>query len=253
MIGKISLLGRKTYKVNDKITVNIPTVRLTRGENVEDENDFWSEVNLFTVSPDDMVCELDDLGIDFTKMSDYSLFIFLYSVQREEKISRSANDLLFADFNLWNLKLLERENGYALVNEDGETIIDEEVYGELSDLITFITGHDKPKRFKPVNEMARQRWIKKERRKKEIEKEKQKRQKGKRQSGGVLDGIILRLVCNANFPYNFETVNDVTLFDLLYSLKQIEKDTSVSDLMQGRLVGDDLKKYSKEQLSRYVL
>ena len=102
------------------------------------------------------------------------------------------------------------------------------------------------------NNFARQRWLKKVKRKKEIETEKRKNSDGK-SFGGVLDGIILRLVCNANFPYNFETINDVTLYDLIYSLKQIEKDISVSDLMQGRLVGDDLKKYSDKQLSRYVL
>ncbi len=249
MAEKISLLGRKTYKVSDKVTVNIPTVRLTRGENAEDEGEFWNEVTLFTVSPDDMVPELDNAGIDFTKMSDYELFVLMYTLQHDEKISRSVNDLLFADFNLWQLELAQSENGYVFVDENGETVIDEMIYNKLSSLIAFITGHEKPKRKKFGNEFSRQKWIKKERRKKEM----RKANKADEVSGGVLDGIILRLVCNANFPYNFETINDVTLFDLIYSLKQIEKDVSVTDLMQSRLVGVDLKKFSDKQLSRYVL
>ena len=77
MIEKISLLGRRTYKVNDKVTINIPTVRLARGENIKDENDFWSEISLFTVSPEDMVVELTDFGIDFTKIDEYELFVLI--------------------------------------------------------------------------------------------------------------------------------------------------------------------------------
>lgn len=255
MTEKVSLLGRKTYKVTDKVTINIPTVGMTRGQNDEEENDFWSEVSLFTITPDDMLLDLDKLNIDFTKMSDYSLFVFLFSMQREEKISKSANDLLFVGFNLWQLELRQSGESFVLVDETDEIVIDEGVYNKLSDLITFITGHEKPKRLKFVSEGTRQSWLRKERRKREIEIEKAKRAKKKSRSssGGVLDGIILRLVCNANFPYDFETINNVTLFDLIYSLKQIEKDASVTDLMQSRLVGVDLKKFSNEQLSRYVL
>lgn len=250
MSARISLLGRKTYKISDKVTVNIPTVRLVRGDNAEDEEIFWNETGLFTVSADDLALDLDKMGIDFTVVSDYSVFIMLYSMRKNDMKEKTA-DLLFGGFNLWELELVQTENGYVLTDGGGEVVIDEEIYNRLSDVITLITGHEKPKRIKFGNNFARQRWLKKVRRKKEIEAEKQKN--AEKNSSGVLDGIILRLVCNANFPYNFETINDVTLYDLIYSLKQIEKDISVSDLIQGRLVGDDLKKYSDKQLSRFVL
>lgn len=249
MIEKVSLLGRKTYKISDKVTVNIPTVGLTRGENVEDENNFWSEIGLFTISPDDMCVDLENYGIDFTQMSEYSLFTLLFSLQRDEKLSQQTPDLLFSDFSLWELELVQINGKFVLIDSDKEVVIDEEIYNKLSDIISFITGHKKPKRLKFGNKFARKKWVEKEKRKREIAKKKKPKDTG----GGVLDGIILRLVCNANFPYNFETVNDVTLFDLLYSLKQIEKDVSVTDLMQSRLVGVDLKKFTDKQLSRYVL
>lgn len=251
MTEKISLLGRKTYKVTDKVTINIPTVGMTRGENTEEENDFWSEVNLFVITPDDMLIDLDKLGVDFTQMSDYSLFVFLYSIQCEDKRKKTVNDLLFADFNLWQLELKQTESGYVFTDDNGEVVIDEEIYNKLSELIAYITGHEKPKRLKFAGENTRKSWVRKEKRKREIRLKKEKKKKNN--SGGALDGIILRLVCNANFPYNFETINNVTLFDLIYSLKQIEKDAAVTDLMQSRLVGVDLSKFSPEQLSRYVL
>lgn len=250
--NKISLLGRKTYKVTDKITVNIPTVGLVRGENAEDEENFWSEVGLFSISADDIALDLEKMGIDFTAVSDYSVFVMLYSARKSDMSKSGASDLLFEGFNLWGLNLMQSENSYVFTDASGDIILNEEIYDKLSDVIMLITGHKKPKRMKFANNFARQRWLKKVRRKKEIETEKRKSSQEKN-SCGVLDGIILRLVCNANFPYNFETINEVTLYDLIYSLKQIEKDISVSDLMQGRLVGDDLKKYSDKQLSRYVL
>ena len=43
------------HPVYDNVTINIPTVRLVRGENIKEENEFWNEVSLFTVSPEDMV------------------------------------------------------------------------------------------------------------------------------------------------------------------------------------------------------
>lgn len=252
MSAKISLLGRKSYKISDKVIVNIPTVRLVRGDNAEDEENFWSEAGLFSISADDIALDLEKIGIDFTAVSDYSVFMMLYSARKSDMPKGGAVDLLFEGFNLWELELVQTENEYVFMDSDGNVIIDEDIYNRLSDVITLITGHEKPKRMKFGNNFARQRWLKKVKRKKEIETEKRKNSNGK-SFGGVLDGIILRLVCNANFPYNFETINDVTLYDLIYSLKQIEKDISVSDLMQGRLVGDDLKKYSDKQLSRYVL
>lgn len=252
MSAKISLLGRRSYKISDKVIVNIPTVRLVRGENAEDEENFWSEAGLFSISADDIALDLEKMGIDFTAVSDYSVFVMLYSVRKSDMLKSGAVDLLFKTFNFWELELMQTENGYVFTDSGGDVVINEDIYNKLSDVITLITGHEKPKRMKFGNNYARQRWLKKVVRKREIEAAKRKNSMEK-SAGGVLDGIILRLVCNANFPYNFETINDVTLYDLIYSLKQIEKDISVSDLIQGRLVGDDLKKYSDKQLSRYVL
>lgn len=254
MTEKISLLGRRTYKVSDRVTINIPTVRLARGENIEEENEFWSEVSLFTISPDDMVVELDDCGIDFSKIDEYELFVLMFSLQKDDKIVKNTKDLLFVGFNLWELEAVKNSDNFVLVDNNGDVVIDKAVYCKLSGLLAFITGHEKKKRKKFGTQQAKKRWIEYKRRKKEIAKEKAKRDKGaNRASGSMLDGIILRLVCNANFPYNFETVNDITLFDLIYSLKQIERDIGVTDLMQSRLVGVDLRKFSDKQLSRYVL
>jgi hypothetical protein len=82
-------------------------------------------------------------------------------------------------------------------------------------------------------------------------KEKARKEKDKNES--ILDSIILRLVCNSNFPYDFESIQNVTIYDTMYGLKQIDKDISVGEIMDSRLVGTDLNKLPKEALSRYVI
>lgn len=248
MQGKtFSLLGRRTYKISNRISVNIPTVRMVRGENEEDESDFWQEVGMFTTSSYDMVVELDDMGLDFTKTSDYMVLVIQFLALREEKVKKNVPDLLFEGIDFWKLQVLRENDNTVFVDENSEIVINEKIYNAISDVLTCVTGHEKPKRIK-YDDFLRRRYIEDCR-----ESQKRKRKPKKNRSGGVLDGIILRLVCNANFPYNFETVNDVTLYDLIYSLKQIEKDISVTDLMQSRLVGADLKKLAPEQLSRFIL
>lgn len=250
MQGKtLSLIGRRTYKVNDKISVNIPTVGMVRGENEEDEAVFWQEAGMFTTSSYDIVVDLDDMGLDFTKTSDYAVFVIQFLLWRDSKLENNVPDLLFNGFNLWELQISELDGETVFVDENNEIVINEEVYNRLSEILTYITGHEKPKRVK-YDDYIRQQYIEDCR---ESRKRQKKRKPKNDRSNGALDGIILRLVCNANFPYDFETVNNVTLFDLIYSLKQIEKDINVTDLMQGRLVGADLKKLPPEQLSRFVL
>lgn len=125
-------------------------------------------------------------------------------------------------------------------------IINEFIYEDLCELISDMTGHRRtpPKKF--GNDFAKKMRIKQDYK----NKEKARNQKDK---SDVLGSIILRLVCNANFPYNYETVGEITIHDLLCSLKQIDKDIQVSDLMQSRLVGNDLSKIPREELSRFVV
>lgn len=244
-LEKLSLIGRKSYKYNDNIIINIPTLKQVRGDNEEEESLFWSDVNMFVQTPSDMISELDSMGIDFEQMSDYGLFVLFFLTKKEN--DNPHNSILFQNFSFWDLDLQENDGQIVLQNKDNITIIDETVYNDISKIISMITGHKKTPKKKFGNAFAK---------KKRIEhdyKQKEKIKSDNEKNSNVLDGIILRLVCNANFPYNFETIQDVTIYDLIFSLKQIDKDIEVTDLMQTRLVGNDLSKVSNEQLSRFVL
>lgn len=243
-VEKISLIGRKNFKYNENITINIPTLRQIR-DGIDDESLFWNEVNLFIQTPTDMISELDSVDIDFEQISDYELFIFLFSLKK--KSSTLNKSILFCNFSLWDLNICNDKDKYFLADSNGKMIIDIDVYNDISKIISVVSGYSKTKRKKFGNAYAKKKRIEQD------YKQKEKLRTQNNEQSNVLDSIILRLVCNTNFPYNFETIQDVTIYDLFQSLRQIDKDIEVTDLMQSRLVGNDLSKIPSKQLSRFIL
>ena len=90
-MATLSFLYRKEYSVNDRIHVVIPTV----GDILEDEDAYYGMVTAFTAMPIDLMVQLDDLGIDFTELTDYDVFLLLFNGIRE-----SDSSLIFRDLNL---------------------------------------------------------------------------------------------------------------------------------------------------------
>lgn len=68
-----SLLDLKTFKIRDWISIKIPTL----GEYRKLKN-ISELVNMFTTTPSAHMIELDDMGIDFTQISDYEFFLKLF-------------------------------------------------------------------------------------------------------------------------------------------------------------------------------
>lgn len=245
MPKKYDLVGRTKYKYNDLITIKIPTLGQIRGDGNDDiENRFWKEVNLFIKTPSDMMSELDSMGIDFEEISEYTLFIMLLTGFLADKNNSCQ---LFEGLDFKELKFSEDSSGQLVfIDENGNEVFNEITYLDISNIIAAMIGTEKTPKKKFGNDFAKKMRIKQDYKKKE------KARKEQDENDNVLGSIILRLVNNANFPYNFETINNVTIFDVFQSVKQIDKDLSVTDLMNSRLVGADLNKVPRDSLSRYV-
>lgn len=245
----LQLIGRKEYKYNQNITINIPLLRQIRGQNPKEESYFWQEVNLFIITPTDMISELDSNGIDFQAISEFDLFILLFDKYKE--CMKLFEDILFKSFNLHELEIkkvgIGKDTRFILADKNGTEIINEPIYNDLCVLIADMVGQIRtpPKQF--GNEYAKKMRVKQDYKNKE-----KLRKQNNTSKYDIMGAIILRLVCNANFPYDFDTIQNVTIHDLIYSLKQVDKDIRVTDLMQSRLVGNDLSKIPQEELSRFI-
>ena len=70
-----NLLYKREIAINDGIKIVVPTV----GEILENEDGYYGMVSALTAMPIDMMVQLDDMGLDFTKINDYQLFLMLFS------------------------------------------------------------------------------------------------------------------------------------------------------------------------------
>lgn len=245
MAKKIDLVGYDKYYYNDDIIINIPTIgQIRNNRNGDNENAFWQEVNLFIKTPSDMISELDSFGFDFEEVSEYMLFVMLLTAYAGNKDCKCQ---LFEGLDYRKLKPDSDKDGHFIfVDENGREVFNEQIYNDVSNVIATMIGTEKTPKKKFGNAFAKKMRIQQDYRKKE------KARKEQDKNDNVLSSIVLRLVCNANFPYDFRTINDVTIYDVFQSIKQIDKDLSVSEIMDSRLVGADLNKLPKEALSRYV-
>lgn len=249
----LQLIGRKEYQYNQNITINIPLLKQIRSRNPKEESNFWQEVNLFIITPSDMISELDSQGIDFQAVSEYDLFILLFAKYKEYmECMKPFKDILFKSFNLHELEIekvgIGKDTRYILADKNGIEIINEPIYNDLCVLIADMTGQIRTPSKRFGNEYAKKMRIRQDYKNKE-----KLRKQNNNSKSDFLGSIILRLVCNANFPYDFNTIENITIHDLIYSLKQVEKDIRVSDLMQSHLVGNDLSKIPQEELSRFIV
>ena len=99
----ISFLNRKKYKANDDIIIHIPTIREIRGENEdeleENEKKYFNFLQIFTSTPSSMMVALDDVGIDFTTISEYELFLILFKAMKND-VDDNINKLFFENIDI---------------------------------------------------------------------------------------------------------------------------------------------------------
>ena len=84
MGNKFSLLGRKKYKLTDKITVRIPTIEEIRKTETS-EQEYYQAVFLFTKTQCDIMVELDEVGKDYTQVDDYDLFVSFFGSEIQQR------------------------------------------------------------------------------------------------------------------------------------------------------------------------
>ncbi len=254
-MNKFSLLNRCEYNISDNIVVHIPTVGEIRNEQ-NDENEYYRIFSVFIKTPCDAMVELDDIGIDYTQISEYELFLMIISSYLENYKNAEDKywDTVFPYLKKSELTMLNDNGKIVIVNKKNEIVIDENVYNLLSDFFRTILNVEKNMEYYKVPEIETRRYIiDRQRLKQKREIERQKRNKDKR-SPSVLDGVILFLVNNCNFKYDFESIKKITIYDLWACYKQISANKEIDGIMTGYWMGNvDLKKVDSSKLNRLIL
>ncbi len=231
------LLYKNEYAISDKIKIIIPKVR----DLIKDEASYYSNITLITATPYDMMVQLDDIGIDFTKIDDFELFCAIFN-----QLAESDTSLIFGDLNLTNF-IPARINGsdeIILYDEINDITIDKTIYSQICEVLRLIHGYKRVDK-RPANEEAKKFMIERAR-----IKQKRERRKSKTKTTTQLEDLIISLVNTTEFPYNYQSVLDLTIYQFNSSLYQIIDKVRFDNLMIGCYAGTiDTDKLSKDELS----
>lgn len=259
--------------ITDKIYIRIPTV----GKVLEHEQIYYSLTYNLTSSPYQQMVRLDDMGIDYSEISEWELFMqtmYSYSIfitQMKLKIKELSDSfdeleeteqvkcakeiqslsgdleemlegfkLVFGDLQIEGFQIIKdpQLDEIMLYNPYTDTRIDRITHLELTKAIRELNLYEHVKS-KPANENAKKYLL-------EQERKKQKRI-ARKPYEPYLEKLIISLVNTSEFPYNYETCMDLSLYKFNQSFKQIQHKINFDNTMVGVYAGTVSTKDMKDK------
>ena len=223
--------------ITDKIYVRIPTVR----EVLHDEQTYYSIVSSLTASPYQYMVQLEDMGIDYTTISNYELFMILFPMFAKSDLSMIFGDLYTYDYNIYT----DTSNSTNTLHSPTNGVdykIDELVYTKLADTLRKINNIEKVTK-KPGNEEAKRYLMEKER--------KRQKRNARKKYEPYLEKMVIALVNRPEFKYNYEETMNLSIYKFNQSFKQIQTSITFDNTMIGVYAGtvDTSKMKDKSCLS----
>lgn len=235
MENRKSFLKLSSVDIIPNLSIRIPTV----DEILEDEFTYYSIISSLTASPFQYMVQLDDIGIDFTTISDYQLFMMLFTVYAKSDLSIIFGDLNVSDF------IVQRDGNFEYLYSPSNKIeINEKVYNDIVNTIRKINLLEKVN-YKPGNESARKYLLEKERKK-------QKRNANKKQEP-YLEKLVISLVNTSEFKYDYVSCMDLSIYKFNQSFRQIQHKIAFDNTMIGVYTGTvDTSKLSNKDILTWI-
>lgn len=225
MISAINALRNEDIVFNDYITIHVPSL----DEIIKiGKETYFSAIMKFCSTSSDYKVRLDDMGIDYSQIEEYEFFLMNHSNFTEEE--KRALSLVFGNFDITEYDAYTREEFKDVILTNGENIFDKATYFQL---VKFLRDVHSLERHvdKPGNEHARKYIIDKERR------QIKNRRRIKKPEDTSFMNYIIALVNTPEFPYNYESVWTINIFQFYRSLKQIQKLKNYNFTMTGAYSG----------------
>lgn len=215
-----SLLNLSSVEIIPGLSVRIPTV----GEILADEQHYYSLVSSLTATPFQYMVLLDDMGIDFTQITDYQLFLLLFPC-----FAQGDMRILFDGPDLSDIACEQRGSGaFVLYSPKNRMLIDEPAYSRMAEAIRKINCLTRESR-RPGNDEAKKFRI-------QLERKKQRRNAG-RPYEPYLEKLVVALVNRPEFKYGYRQTNDLTIYQFNRSFEQIRTSIHFDNTMIGVYAG----------------
>lgn len=204
-MSTLNLLYKESIPITSDISIVVPKV----GDILENEDTYNDLIFSLTAMPIDMMVQLDDIGIDFSEINAYELFILMF-----RNIQKMDTKLVFGDLDLTKFEVRGDPDTWKFVVECPEpgVYIDRAIHAAISETLRKL-HHIEQNRRKPANKEAKDFMIRRAR-------EKAMRRKN-RQNASQLESLIIAMVNAEQFKYNFEQVKDMTIYQFNESVYQI--------------------------------
>jgi hypothetical protein len=230
-IDELSLYFGDPYVVNQYITITLPKI----GDVVKfGERQYYSMIQTITAIPSEMKSQLWDMGLDWTQLTDFQLFMMLAPT-----LSPSQTSIIFGDLNLQNMRPFENSQNETVVLADPETgvIIDELAYGKMQSYLC--SAHNLTKKVeKAANEFTKKFMIDEDRQKIEHQK--------KQPHKSLLKNLISAVKCRQG--YTLDYVRNMGIVEFFDDVSRLQVIVHADALLQGSYSGMvDTKKIPKKE------
>lgn len=232
------LLYKQTVPIADGIEFHVHTL----GEIFEfGEERYYQAISLFLATPWDYMWQLHENGIDYEQITDFELFIGLANTLSKEEVN-----FLFDDtFPLYNMAPAENAETHEIVlidREDHERQFNATGLKVIANVIRQI-HHIKYEHHEAGNKEAKEYFLERARRK-------ALRAKRRKNDKSMLEPLIVSLVNAPEFPYDYESCKNVTIYQFMCSVEKIPRRLEWNFVMHGVHVGMiDAKKLNWNELN----
>ncbi len=229
-----NLLYARDIPINKYISVRVPTI----GEIIDDEDRYYGMLSQFTASPIDYMVSLDDCGIDFTTIDDYTLFLGFFNSLKDEDTSLILGDL---DLSKFQYAVSEQNGLPCLVDTESDIKIDRAIHNMIATTLRKINSLKKDTRT-PGNEEAKKYMI--ERARKKMQRSKNRKHESQ------LESLIVAMVNTEQFKYDYAGTRELTIYQFHESVHQIVKKVEYDSMMYGVYSGNvDTKSLGPDDLN----
>ena len=216
-----NFLYRRIIPINDKIGVYVPYV----GEILQCEDEYYSLVSLFTAMPIDYMVQLDDLGIDFTAINEWQMFLLFFNAIKFKNMSMILGSL---DLSKFEIGVNEQNGHVVLIDTEHDIRIDRALHGQIADALRKVHHLEKNRR-KPANGDAKKYMLERARKK--------LKRRQNRVEDSQLESLIIAMVNTEQFKYDFEGTLELSIYQFNESVRQIIKKVDYDNRMYGIYAG----------------
>ena len=232
-VDELQLYFGDDYIINDYIKITQPKI----GQVVKyGEAQYFSMVHTITAIPSDMKSQLWDIGLDWTEVDDFELFMML-----AQTLTPDRTGILFGELDFSKLKPFRNNQNGDIVLADKETgvIIDKMIYLRIMNYLRKL-HNIKPKVEKAANKMTKKILIEEDRQKILTAKDK------------PFKSYLLPLISAIKVKqgYTKDYVRNMGLYEFFDDVSRIQAVDHANHLLNGAYCGmADLRKVPKSEFN----